>query len=125
MARSEARTNDPALTRAWLTRPKPAPEPKQFIAQLGYVRYSTWMQRGKTNQRWLYLNGATCEICQAVQGSAVLVFDHCHRHGWVRAVLCNSHNVRIAHLEAAWLEYGIDLTATPYWTVLMNCQGCA
>lgn len=39
-------------------------------------------------------------------------------------MLCYKHNVRIGHLEAAWLEYGIDLSGTPFWPVLMSCEPC-
>ncbi len=123
---SRQRVSDPAATLAWLRTPQPVAAPKRFARDWGQMRYTRLMQSSRTHVRLAYLAGATCEIdgCTSIPEAVMLVFDHCHRHGWVRAVLCNAHNVRIAHLEAAWLEYGLDFTSTPYWPVLMACADC-
>lgn len=121
-----ARLSDPVSTLAWLNEPPAARPPKRFAADRGQVLYRQWMQTGTQHRRLSYLVGAACEIstCGATEPAIALVFDHCHIHGWIRAVLCNGHNVRIAHLEAAWRDYGIDLSGTPYWPILMGCHGC-
>jgi hypothetical protein len=40
--------------------------------------------------------GATCGVCPA---TVALVTDHCHKHGWVRGVLCIRHNSRMALID--------------------------
>lgn len=120
---AQRRTSNPASTLAWLRAPKPAVT-KRFATDVGPVQYNRLLRTGTTHKRLSYLVDAACEISLCDSQGGTLVFDHCHRHGWVRAVLCNGHNVRIAHLEAAWLQYGVDLSGTPYWPVLMSCGDC-
>ena len=47
--------------------------------------------------------GATCEACGR---SAAEVTDHCHRHGWVRAVLCRLCNARLALVDRGVMPTG-------------------
>lgn len=41
-----------------------------------------------------------CEIGRCASGSANLVYDHCHRHGHVRGVLCNSCNSVMKRIDS-------------------------
>lgn len=121
-----SRATDPAATLTWLRAPKPALTPKQFVTDQGHVRYSRLMQSSRNHWRSAYLIDATCELgdCGTRGDASVLFFDHCHRHGWIRAVLCNAHNSRLGHIEAVWLECAVDLSGTPYGAILGNCLEC-
>jgi len=57
----------------------------------------------------------------------VLVFDHCHVHGFVRGLLCTGHNARLCQIEAVAAISGVtvDLGTTPYAKMLARCPGCS
>ena len=57
----------------------------------------------------------------------VLVFDHCHVHGFVRGLLCTGHNARLGQIEAVAAISGVtvDLGTTPYAKMLARCPGCS
>lgn len=99
---------------------------KRFAVAAGQMWYSRLKQSRMNVWRQQYLVDAFCEIpiCGATGDASALVFDHCHRHGWARAVLCYRHNAQLGHLEAAWLEYGLDLSGTPYGRILAGCLDC-
>jgi hypothetical protein len=118
------RSMNPTETRAWLAEPKGFVR-KGFVREFGQVRYNSVAKNGPQASRIQYLADALCEVdgCET-GGHEKLVFDHCHEHGWVRAVLCYKHNTRLGHLEAVLRECVVDLSGTPYGLIVANCAGC-
>lgn len=45
--------------------------------------------------------GASCEACGATPPSVVT--DHCHKHGWVRGILCGQCNANMALIDRGLL----------------------
>lgn len=79
----------------------------KFIVTHGYIRYG--------GHRGLPRIG-NCELCSAEQ--LLLVFDHCHAHGWIRGRTCQPCNML---LPAA--ETGIVVTDVQAGH-LANCPEC-
>lgn len=100
---------------------------KRVIESLGHVQYTAIMRKP---QYWRiqFAIGVICEMDGCTTGGPYgeLVFDHCHRHGWVRGMLCNAHNVKVGRLEAVMRIDGIviDVTGTSYGAFLANCPDC-
>jgi len=96
-----------------------------FIGQHGHVLYGRLASKSQ-DWRVRYINNARCEFSVDCAG-ATLVFDHCHEHGWVRGVLCNSHNVKMGYIDVVSRTEGItvDLGDTPYGQWAMRCPDCA
>lgn len=101
---------------------------RPFTERFGHVQYSRVKNR-VTHWRIGLINSARCEFpgCGISGGYGVLIFDHCHRHGVVRGVLCQGCNVRVGRIEAAFLLEGVtvDLGASAYGDWLRNCPGCS
>lgn len=77
-----------------------------------------------------YARTAACEFpgCGLTgEYAEVLVFDHCHVHGFVRGLLCTGHNARLCQIEAVAAISGVtvDLGTTPYAKMLARCPGCS
>lgn len=100
---------------------------KRFVEIMGPTQYRTIMRK-PAYWRIQYAIDASCEIpgCTEAGQYGELVFDHCHLHGWVRGIVCNSHNVRIGHVEAVMKIDGIvvDISGTPYASFFANCLDC-
>lgn len=94
-----------------------------FVAKWGSVRYLNWLSPLNRKTREQYRVDARCEI-PACDTQRSVVFDHCHRHGWIRATLCQLHNQRISLYEEARTVYGINIEGTPYWHILAKCREC-
>lgn len=78
-----------------------------FIEEHGVVRYR------RSGNPYPHRNCCDlCQVCRAIR----FVFDHCHRHGWIRGELCESCNIRLG--RPALLP---DDSALRY---LANCPGC-
>jgi hypothetical protein len=57
--------------------------------------------------------------------------DHCHKHGWVRGVVCRSCNNKLPviarpsfDLDFIENHYGIELIKLDYLSYLANCADC-
>jgi hypothetical protein len=63
-----------------------------------------------------------CIVCPEQSGYRRTNIDHCHKHGWVRAELCDSHNLRMQKIDK-----GIDRHRWEPWTVEVfnRCPDCA
>lgn len=98
-----------------------------FVAVFGHVEYDVMMSGALTRWREAYRRQVACEIPGCDTGSTKLQFDHCHLHGWIRGVLCGSHNTRLGHAESVMDLEGItiDLSQTCYGPHLANCPGCS
>ncbi len=97
-----------------------------FIERFGHVDYRT-VVRQPAHWKVSCLDESCCEMEGCRSRSTVYVFDHCHRHGWVRGVLCNGCNVKLGYLESVMSIPGVtvDLGNTAYGRFLANCPGGA
>lgn len=93
----------------------------RFQEAVGLVRYAPNLSTAWRSAHDL----SVCEMNDCGKGEPLCV-DHCHVHGWVRGVLCVSHNVRLGHLESASSTPGIkvDLSGTEFGTYRLNCPEC-
>lgn len=70
---------------------------------------------------------ANIEAQQASRG-AMLVFDHCHRHGWVRGLICMACNNDLALFEpeprSAWAASAAGALLTLVTAHLAKCPDC-
>lgn len=100
---------------------------KRFIERIGEMQYNMVMRK-EVAWRMGYAADAVCEMtgCTASGPYPQLVFDHCHRHGWVRGMLCNSCNVKVGRIESVMLIEGIvmNVSGTSYASFLANCPDC-
>lgn len=83
----------------------------------------------QTRLRYLASEMPVCEIKNCVVAGAhgpVIVFDHCHRHGWVRGLVCTTHNRIIGKVEAVMQIDGVrvDLGETFLADWLTRCPDC-
>lgn len=98
-----------------------------FVERFGHVQYLQ-VKRRPDHWRASVANNSICEFdgCRAGGGYGALIFDHCHRHGIVRGILCNGCNVRIGRIEALLGLAGVavDLGVTAFARWLANCPEC-
>lgn len=93
-----------------------------FVALYGHVEYRRVM--AKKQERLDLLGRSTCEVDRR-HGKSDLVFDHCHEHGWVRGIVCQSCNVKLGQLDAARKLDGIAFVPgnTGFGRIIANCPG--
>lgn len=95
----------------------------RFIDVVGLVQYET--RGGMPELREKY-GLSRCEIPGC--GSTLPVeVDHCHEHGWVRGILCRSHNVSLGHLESVMRMPGVTVTVSrdsAWRSYRFNCPEC-
>jgi hypothetical protein len=53
-----------------------------------------------------------------------MLFDHCHKHGWIRGVICNSCNTIIGKIEASIPSDRSEPFRPLYEKYLRNCTEC-
>lgn len=99
---------------------------KRFVETMGQMTYNA-VKRKPQHWRLAYAVDARCEVegCLVAGMESGLVFDHCHAHGWVRAVLCARHNARMGLVDALVREEGLDFSMTRYGPILASCPDCA
>ncbi|MFD0902310.1 endonuclease domain-containing protein [Actinomadura sediminis] len=99
---------------------------KRFVETNGSIQYSVIKSKPQ-HWRLAYWVDATCEVkdCDAAGLYGGLVFDHCHAHGWIRAVVCPRHNMRLGVIDALVREDGMDFSQTRYGPILTNCPDCS
>lgn len=100
---------------------------RPFTERFGHVQYT--VAKGRPDHwRISVVAGSTCEFpgCEVRGGYGVMVFDHCHRHGWVRGMLCSSCNVKVGRVEAVMTldDVSVDLGTSGYARWLANCPDC-
>lgn len=100
-----------------------------FAARFGHVRYTDAMRK-PADLRIRYARTAACEFpgCGLTGKYAeILVFDHCHAHGFVRGLLCTTHIARLGQIEAVAAIEGVtvDLGTTAYAKLVARCPGCS
>ena len=101
---------------------------RRFTERMGSMRYIDVMRK-QAAWRIAYVIGTECEVdgCgkRGLYGS-VLVFDHCHEHGWVRGLVCTRHNAMLAHIDAVRKISGalVDFSGTSYSALLASCPDC-
>ena len=78
----------------------------KFVVTHGYVRYG--------RHHGLPRDGE-CELCNVAE---ILIFEHCHMHGWIRGMACQRCN---SHLRAAEAGTRITLRQANH---LANCLDC-
>ena len=85
-----------------------------FTEHFGNVQYARVIKKPAA-WRTRCLARYYCEFT-GCRGDGAVVFDHCHRHGWIRGVLCKGCNIRLGHLEAVMSIDGVtvDLGSTGY-----------
>lgn len=96
-----------------------------FIHHFGHIQYRDIRTR---DALWAFVaEMSACEIDPVSDQEQRMVFDHCHRHGWVRGMLCRQHNLQLGHLEAAMKIEGVavDLGSSVYAHYLALCPECA
>jgi hypothetical protein len=100
---------------------------KRFTEKFGTVSYTT-LKAKPPHWRHGYAATANCELGCGGEGEygTAVVFDHCHRHGWVRGLVCNMCNSRIGQIEAVMAIPGVrvDLGTSPWATFLAGCPDC-
>jgi hypothetical protein len=116
-----------ALDRVQVAR-RVAPE-ERFIERFGHVRYIDVLRKPPA-WRVAYAKTAACEMGGCGREGAyaeVLIFDHCHRHGWVRGMLCNGHNVHLGRIEAVAALDGVivNLGSSVLGEFVARCPDCA
>jgi hypothetical protein len=95
-----------------------------FVERYGPILYADiapyWLERIGV------LRTSVCEIPHCTTGSTELFADHCHRHGWVRGLVCPSHNTRLGQVDAVRELDGLiaDFSCTVYGAHLANCWPC-
>ena len=103
------------------------PVKQRFIQRFGHIPYRK-VQAKPAHWRATYAATASCELGCGAAGAHgdALVFDHCHRHGWVRGLVCTPCNTRLGHIEAVMAIPGVrvDLGRTPWGQFLANCPDC-
>ncbi|WP_327710043.1 endonuclease VII domain-containing protein [Streptomyces sp. NBC_00464] len=52
----------------------------------------------------------------------VMVWDHCHTHGYIRGPLCAQHNLRMRQYDEGWERYTGDPDFIEY---ARRCPGCS
>jgi hypothetical protein len=98
-----------------------------FVELFGHAQYADIGSYENSGWRASFIGTGECELFGCGEHGPALVFDHCHRHGWVRGLLCPSHNVRLGQIDAVRAIEGavVDLMATPYGRYLPNCFECS
>ena len=90
-----------------------------FVARHGLVQY-------RPSQLRKYSRDGVCEICgYPPSGKPMLVFDHCHEHGWIRGLICNYCNDQVGWIENRWTNYEVYehvVLRFPKWR--RNCPDC-
>jgi len=104
----------------------PVPLLRRIASPASPISYAEIMRRGPA-WRIATWNMSLCAIdgCE-VTGEGKLVFDHCHDHGWLRGIICCTHNYRLGQIDAVRRIPGarLDFSATPYAALLAACPGC-
>jgi hypothetical protein len=116
---SRLATDQDALAGWW-----PQTPGEGFVARYGHVEYRRVMAREQLAIRAQILAGGTCEVDHRHSRDG-LVFDHCHDHAWVRAVVCHSCNVKLGQLDATRKLPGITVVPadTGFGRIIMKCPG--
>jgi hypothetical protein len=60
-----------------------------------------------TREKLLAAQGGICALCSELCSSEEAVLDHCHKGGYVRAVLHNSCNSALGSVENAMVRRGV------------------
>lgn len=64
----------------------------------------------------------TTDIDPRPVAANIMVWDHCHQHGFIRGPLCAYHNGRMRHFDNGRERYLYDADLIDYsW----RCAGCA
>lgn len=102
---------------------QPPDVPQGFVGKYGHVEYRKVMAPEKRAVRAQILAASMCEVSR--RHGAAQVFDHCHAHSWVRAVVCSSCNVKLGQLDAVRNLPGIAIVPgeTGFGRIIMNCPG--
>lgn len=119
------------LPRQWTARARQAAEllePPVLLRRLPTepVQYLA-IKRRTMEWRIAIADRSLCAVGDCdVTGHGNLVFDHCHDHGWLRGLICGTHNVRLGQIDAVRRIPGVrlDLSATPYAALLAACPDC-
>jgi hypothetical protein len=64
----------------------------------------------------------TCDWCPDRPGYVRTGFDHCHKHGWIRGELCDSHNSRMRKVDAGIARYSWESWMAEHFN---RCPDCA
>ena len=91
-----------------------------FVARHGPMQYKPYKLRK-------YSRDGLCEVCNQTPrgGKPILLFDHCHAHGWVRGLLCNWCNDEIGfHENGRGIGMGYAKYLDRILEYLHNCPGC-
>jgi transposase len=107
--------------------PEPAPEPRTLVTR----RYS--QVKGLRARGIMSAASAPCELPGCHWRAAMTdyrgrgtgyVYEHCHRHDWIRGVTCGNCNGRMALVDAR-----VDECAEPDWAPYLawwqRCPECA
>jgi hypothetical protein len=90
-----------------------------FVLRHGRVKWTPTLGRE-------YVRAGLCEICgRAPAGKPILLFDHCHAHGWVRGLLCNFCNDQLGFYESGQIHRCRASLVERFPAYLQNCAGCA
>jgi Recombination endonuclease VII len=121
------------LPPSWTARARQAARelhPPELVRRVGDpaspMRYTVAKNR-PVEWRVHWANTSLCAVASCeVTGYGHLVLDHCHDHGWVRGLICASHNIRLGQIDAVLKIPGVrlDLSATPYAALLSACPDC-
>jgi len=116
--------------------------PAQIIDGLQWQKWPQWM-RGLAKE---YLQGQpiTCDLIWAEMirdltspdsylNRKVYVVDHCHSHGWIRGIVCQSCNTVLSIIDAGKLYrnesalafYGMNSVPLQLEKHRLNCPECA
>jgi len=91
-----------------------------FIGRHGLVRYKPTLGRK-------YPRDGLCEVCNRppTRAKPILLFDHCHLHGWVRGLVCSMCNDGLGFLENGRELKNVYATlATRLAKFRLNCPDC-
>lgn len=89
-----------------------------FVIRHGFVKYKPYQLRK-------YARDGLCEICGGPPGGKpMLLFDHCHAHGWVRGLICNYCNDHVGFIENGWNRYLRDIVLERFPEYRNNCPDC-
>lgn len=89
-----------------------------FVVRSGFVQYSPYRLRK-------YSRDGLCEICgRPPSGKPILLFDHCHRHGWVRGLICNWCNIQAGYVENDQSRRALSYFLQRFPEYRRNCPDC-
>ena len=89
-----------------------------FVVRHGLVQY-------RPSQLRKYSRDGLCEVCdRAPRGKPILLFDHCHAHGWIRGLVCNWCNDEIGFYENGREPSLGYRYLDRILKFLRNCPGC-